>query len=131
MASVQAVPLPGLVETTGQIVLDVSGFGGLTKEYHVDLDPAKLTHYAIPHGVPDCNRGPSLTMNSWPCVVGRILGLGPQEHRTFPQVVAHTVARGIGQFQPTTAARRALVRYRAGARSVAFIKALDEHGAPD
>jgi cobalt-zinc-cadmium resistance protein CzcA len=28
-------------------VLDVSGFGGLTKEYHVDLDPAKLTHYAI------------------------------------------------------------------------------------
>jgi cobalt-zinc-cadmium resistance protein CzcA len=29
-------------------VLDVSGFGGLTKEYHVDLDPAKLTHYAIP-----------------------------------------------------------------------------------
>jgi cobalt-zinc-cadmium resistance protein CzcA len=29
-------------------VLDVEGFGGLTKEYHVDLDPAKLTHYAIP-----------------------------------------------------------------------------------
>src|SRR5207245_8337207 len=29
-------------------VLDVSGFGGLTKEYHVDLDPAKLSHYAIP-----------------------------------------------------------------------------------
>src|SRR5215467_10020315 len=29
-------------------VLDVSGFGGLTKEYHVDLDPAKLTYYAIP-----------------------------------------------------------------------------------
>jgi cobalt-zinc-cadmium resistance protein CzcA len=29
-------------------VLDVSGFGGLTKEYHVDLDPTKLTHYAIP-----------------------------------------------------------------------------------
>jgi cobalt-zinc-cadmium resistance protein CzcA len=29
-------------------VLDVSGFGGLTKEYHVDLDPAKLTHYAVP-----------------------------------------------------------------------------------
>src|SRR5579859_3940369 len=29
-------------------VLDVSGYGGLTKEYHVDLDPAKLTHYAIP-----------------------------------------------------------------------------------
>jgi cobalt-zinc-cadmium resistance protein CzcA len=29
-------------------VLDVSGFGGLTKQYHVDLDPAKLTHYAIP-----------------------------------------------------------------------------------
>ncbi len=29
-------------------VLDVSGFGGLTKEYHVDLDPAQLNHYAIP-----------------------------------------------------------------------------------
>jgi len=29
-------------------VLDVSGFGGLSKEYHVDLDPAKLTHYGIP-----------------------------------------------------------------------------------
>ncbi len=29
-------------------VLDVSGFGGLTKEYHVDLDPAKLNHYTIP-----------------------------------------------------------------------------------
>jgi cobalt-zinc-cadmium resistance protein CzcA len=28
-------------------VLDVSGFGGLTKEYHVDLDPAKLNHYGI------------------------------------------------------------------------------------
>jgi heavy metal efflux system protein len=29
-------------------VLDVSGFGGLTKEYHVDLDPVKLNYYAIP-----------------------------------------------------------------------------------
>ncbi len=29
-------------------VLDVSGFGGLTKEYHVDVDPAKLIHYGIP-----------------------------------------------------------------------------------
>ncbi|MBV8056858.1 MAG: efflux RND transporter permease subunit, partial [Deltaproteobacteria bacterium] len=29
-------------------VLDVSGFGGLSKEYHIDLDPAKLTYYAIP-----------------------------------------------------------------------------------
>src|SRR5258708_24417581 len=29
-------------------VLRGSGFGGLTKEYHVDLDPTKLTHYAIP-----------------------------------------------------------------------------------
>lgn len=29
-------------------VLDVSGFGGLTKEYHVDVDPAKLNHYAVP-----------------------------------------------------------------------------------
>jgi heavy metal efflux system protein len=29
-------------------VLDVSGFGGLSKEYHVDLDPSKLNHYGIP-----------------------------------------------------------------------------------
>lgn len=29
-------------------VLDVSGFGGLTKEYHVDVDPAKLTYYKVP-----------------------------------------------------------------------------------
>jgi heavy metal efflux system protein len=29
-------------------VLDVSGFGGLSKEYHVDLDPAQLVHYSIP-----------------------------------------------------------------------------------
>jgi cobalt-zinc-cadmium resistance protein CzcA len=29
-------------------VIDVSGFGGLTKEYHVDVDPAKLIHYQIP-----------------------------------------------------------------------------------
>src|ERR1022692_4554841 len=29
-------------------VLDVSGFGGLTKEYHFDVDPQKLGYYAIP-----------------------------------------------------------------------------------
>ena len=29
-------------------VLDASGFGGLTKQYHIDLDPAKLTHFGIP-----------------------------------------------------------------------------------
>ncbi len=29
-------------------VLDVDGFGGLTKEYHVELDPEKLIHYNIP-----------------------------------------------------------------------------------
>jgi heavy metal efflux system protein len=29
-------------------VLDVSGFGGLTKEYHVEVDPEKLDHYSIP-----------------------------------------------------------------------------------
>ena len=29
-------------------VLDVAGFGGLTKEYHVDVDPQKLVHYGIP-----------------------------------------------------------------------------------
>ncbi len=29
-------------------VIDVAGFGGLTKEYHVDVDPQKLAYYAIP-----------------------------------------------------------------------------------
>src|ERR1700746_832971 len=29
-------------------VLDVSGFGGLSKEYHVDVDRADLIHYAFP-----------------------------------------------------------------------------------
>ncbi|HKD66316.1 MAG TPA: CusA/CzcA family heavy metal efflux RND transporter [Candidatus Binataceae bacterium] len=29
-------------------VIDVSGFGGLTKEYHVDVDPQKLVHYEVP-----------------------------------------------------------------------------------
>ncbi|HTY53872.1 MAG TPA: efflux RND transporter permease subunit, partial [Candidatus Binataceae bacterium] len=29
-------------------VLDVSGFGGLTKEYHVEVDPQKLNHYQVP-----------------------------------------------------------------------------------
>ncbi len=28
-------------------VLDVAGFGGLTKEYHVNVDPDKLVHYGI------------------------------------------------------------------------------------
>ncbi|HSR58803.1 MAG TPA: CusA/CzcA family heavy metal efflux RND transporter [Candidatus Binataceae bacterium] len=29
-------------------VLDVTGFGGLTKEYHVEVDPQKLVYYGIP-----------------------------------------------------------------------------------
>jgi cobalt-zinc-cadmium resistance protein CzcA len=29
-------------------VIDVAGFGGLTKEYHVDVDPQKLAYYGIP-----------------------------------------------------------------------------------
>ncbi len=29
-------------------VIDVSGFGGLTKEYHVDVDPQRLNYYGIP-----------------------------------------------------------------------------------
>src|SRR5258708_726612 len=29
-------------------VIDVSGFGGLSKEYHVDVDPQKLTYYNVP-----------------------------------------------------------------------------------
>ena len=28
-------------------VEDVAGFGGLTKEYHVDVDAEKLTHYQM------------------------------------------------------------------------------------
>jgi heavy metal efflux system protein len=29
-------------------VIDVTGFGGLAKEYHVDVDPQKLIHYQLP-----------------------------------------------------------------------------------
>jgi cobalt-zinc-cadmium resistance protein CzcA len=29
-------------------VIDVSGFGGLTKEYHVDVDPQRLAYYHVP-----------------------------------------------------------------------------------
>src|SRR5579863_7290790 len=29
-------------------VIDVTGFGGLTKQYHVDVDPQKLAYYKIP-----------------------------------------------------------------------------------
>src|SRR6516225_5195976 len=29
-------------------VIDVSGFGGLTKQYHVDVDPQKLVYYQLP-----------------------------------------------------------------------------------
>jgi heavy metal efflux system protein len=29
-------------------VIDVTGFGGLTKEYHVEIDPEKLIHYQVP-----------------------------------------------------------------------------------
>jgi heavy metal efflux system protein len=29
-------------------VIDVAGFGGLTKEYHVEVDPEKLVHYQVP-----------------------------------------------------------------------------------
>ncbi len=29
-------------------VIDVSGFGGLSKEYHVDVDPQKLNYYQVP-----------------------------------------------------------------------------------
>jgi cobalt-zinc-cadmium resistance protein CzcA len=29
-------------------VIDVSGFGGLTKQYHVDVDPQRLTYYKVP-----------------------------------------------------------------------------------
>src|SRR6516164_9524503 len=28
-------------------VIDVAGFGGLTKEYHVDVDPQRLNHYGV------------------------------------------------------------------------------------
>ncbi|MGO9452090.1 MAG: efflux RND transporter permease subunit [Candidatus Binataceae bacterium] len=29
-------------------VIDVSGFGGLTREYHVDVDPNRLNYYGVP-----------------------------------------------------------------------------------
>src|SRR5216683_8258518 len=29
-------------------VIDVSGFGGLTKEYHVEVDPQKMNYYSVP-----------------------------------------------------------------------------------
>lgn len=29
-------------------VVDVTGFGGLTKQYHVDVDPQKLSYYQVP-----------------------------------------------------------------------------------
>src|SRR6202043_306621 len=29
-------------------VIDVTGFGGLAKEYHVDVDPQKLNYYQVP-----------------------------------------------------------------------------------
>src|SRR5262249_51731251 len=29
-------------------VIDVTGFGGVTKQYHVDVDPERLIHYQIP-----------------------------------------------------------------------------------
>jgi len=29
-------------------VVDVAGFGGLSKEFHVEVDPAKLIHYQVP-----------------------------------------------------------------------------------
>ena len=29
-------------------VTDVTGFGGLTKEYHVDVDPQRLSYYGVP-----------------------------------------------------------------------------------
>src|SRR6202162_4483234 len=33
-------------------VIDVSGFGGLTKQYHVEVDPQKLHYYQWPLGAP-------------------------------------------------------------------------------
>ena len=54
-------------------VLDVSGFGGLTKEYHVDLDPAKLTYYAIP-----LSQAISAIQNSNTNAGGNYLNVGEQ-----------------------------------------------------
>src|SRR5271167_1796502 len=54
-------------------VVDVSGFGGLTKEYHVDVDPQKLVHYGIPLSVLT-----SALANSNINVGGNYLRVGPQ-----------------------------------------------------
>ena len=29
-------------------MIDVSGFGGLTKQYHVNVDPQRLNYYSVP-----------------------------------------------------------------------------------
>ncbi len=54
-------------------VIDVSGFGGLAKEYHVDLDPQKLVHYQIP-----LSTLVSAIQNSNTNAGGNYLPVGPQ-----------------------------------------------------
>jgi cobalt-zinc-cadmium resistance protein CzcA len=54
-------------------VIDVSGFGGLTKEYHVDVDSAKLVHYQIP-----LSALISAIQNSNTNAGGNYLTIGPQ-----------------------------------------------------
>ncbi len=54
-------------------VIDVSGFGGLTKEYHVDVDPPRLVHYQVP-----LSALIAAIQNSNASVGGNYLTLGPQ-----------------------------------------------------
>jgi cobalt-zinc-cadmium resistance protein CzcA len=54
-------------------VIDVSGFGGLTKEYHVDVDAEKLVHYQIP-----LSTLISAIQNSNTNAGGNYLTVGPQ-----------------------------------------------------
>jgi heavy metal efflux system protein len=54
-------------------VIDVSGFGGLTKEYHVDVDPQKLAYYQIP-----LSKLTSAIANSNTNVGGSYLSVGEQ-----------------------------------------------------
>jgi cobalt-zinc-cadmium resistance protein CzcA len=72
-------------------VIDVSGFGGLTKEYHVDVDPDKLVHYQIPLSILI-----SAIQNSNTNAGGNYLTLGEQ---TFD-------VRGIGFIQTLDDIRR-------------------------
>lgn len=75
-------------------VIDVSGFGGLTKEYHVDVDPEKLVHYQVP-----LSTLISAIQNSNSNAGGNYLTVGPQAFNV----------RGIGLIRNLDDIRRILL----------------------